>query len=61
MSSGSKNQLGKYTPVRNEELHRAMLELRQGSRTSPQDTDKDRNNRTRKAAKRSAIKESMDS
>ena len=55
------NRAPKYVPVRNEELHRAMLELRQGSRTSPQDTDNNRNNRTRKASKRSAIKESMDS
>ena len=54
------NRAPKYTPVRNEALHKAMVELRKGSRTSPQETDKNRNNRTRKAAKRSAIKESMD-
>jgi hypothetical protein len=55
------NRAPKYSVVRNEELYRAMLELRQGSRTSPQSTDKNKNNRTRKAAKRNAIKESMDS
>lgn len=58
MGNNSKSQ---FRPVANKELHAAMVELRKGSRTSPQDTDKDRNNRTRKAAKRTAIKESMDS
>lgn len=49
----------KYTPVRNEELGKAMIELRQGSRTSPHEDSRTKRARTRKSAKTKAIKDSL--
>jgi hypothetical protein len=49
----------KYEPVRNEELAKAMIELRKGSRTSPHEDSRSKRARTRKSAKTKAIKDSL--